>query len=76
MSMDARSAARPARTAATAGRARLRRGSLAVLVLVVVEYGIGMHVNVYAGCCSGWGRWACCCKPSWLATGVSPPHQH
>jgi hypothetical protein len=25
----------------------LRRGSLAVLVLVVVEYGIGMYVNVY-----------------------------
>jgi len=48
MSMDARSAARQARTAATAGRARLRRGSLAVLVLVVVEYGIGMYVNVYA----------------------------
>jgi hypothetical protein len=48
MSTDARSAARSARTAATAGRARLRRGSLAVLVLVVVEYGIGMYVNVYA----------------------------
>jgi hypothetical protein len=44
MSMDERSTARPARTAATA---RLRRGSLAVLVLVVVEYGIGMYVNVY-----------------------------
>jgi hypothetical protein len=42
--MDARSTARPARTAATAGQARLRRGSLAVLVLVVVEYGIGIYV--------------------------------
>jgi hypothetical protein len=32
MSMDAPSTTQPARTAATAGRARLRRGSLAVLV--------------------------------------------
>ena len=47
MSTDARSNARPMRTAARAGPARLRRGSLAVLVLVVVEYGIGMYVNVY-----------------------------
>jgi hypothetical protein len=30
-----------------AGLARARRGSLAVLVLVVVEYGIGMYVNLY-----------------------------
>ncbi len=35
-----------ARPAATAGLARLRRGSLAVLVLVV-EYTIGMYVNLY-----------------------------
>jgi hypothetical protein len=32
MSMDAPSTTKPARTAAMAGRARLRRGSLAVLV--------------------------------------------
>lgn len=47
MSVDTGSAARPARAAARAGPARLRRGSLAVLVLVVVEYGIGMYVNLY-----------------------------
>jgi hypothetical protein len=29
------------------GLARLRRGSLAVLVLLVVEYAIGMYVNLY-----------------------------
>jgi len=38
---------RAARTATTAGLARLRRGSLAVLVLLVVEYAIGMYVNLY-----------------------------
>ena len=47
MSTDARSNARPMRTAARAGPARLRRGSLAVLVLLVAEYGIGMYVNLY-----------------------------
>jgi hypothetical protein len=47
MSLDAESPARPVSTAATAGLARVRRGSLAVLVLVVVEYGIGMYVNLY-----------------------------
>src|SRR5450755_398761 len=47
MSLDAQSPARPVNTAATAGMARVRRGSLAVLVLVVVEYGIGMYVNLY-----------------------------
>ncbi len=30
-----------------AGAARLRRGSLAVLVLLVAEYGLGMYVNLY-----------------------------
>jgi uncharacterized membrane protein YdcZ (DUF606 family) len=29
------------------GLARLRHGSLAVLVLIVAEYGIGMYVNLY-----------------------------
>ena len=29
------------------GLARVRRGSLAVLVLVVAEYVIGMYVNLY-----------------------------
>jgi len=47
MSLDAQSPARPVSTAATPRLARLRRGSLAVLVLVVVEYGIGMYVNLY-----------------------------
>src|SRR5215468_7527657 len=47
MTLDAKSPARPVRTVATARLARLRRGSLAVLVLVVVEYGIGMYVNFY-----------------------------
>ncbi len=37
----------PRAHAATAGLARLRRGSLAVLVLLVVEYAIGMYVNLY-----------------------------
>ena len=46
MSLDAESPARPVKTA-TASLARVRRGSLAVLVLVVVEYGIGMYVNLY-----------------------------
>ena len=44
MSLRAPSLARPASSAATA---RIRRGSLAVLVLVVLEYGIGMYVNLY-----------------------------
>jgi hypothetical protein len=37
-----------ARSVSDAAVARIRRGSLAVLVLVVLEYGIGMYVNVYA----------------------------
>ena len=47
MSLDAKSAARPVRAAAPAGLARVRRGSLAVLVLVVAEYLIGMYVNLF-----------------------------
>jgi hypothetical protein len=47
MSLDAESPTRPVSTAATAGLARVRRGSLAVLVLLVAEYGIGMYVNLY-----------------------------
>jgi hypothetical protein len=47
MSLDAESRARPVSNAATARWARVRRGSLAVLVLVVVEYGFGMYVNLY-----------------------------
>ena len=40
MSLDAESPARPVKTA-RASLARVRRGSLAVLVLIVVEYGLG-----------------------------------
>ena len=40
MSVETESSAPRARTATTAGLARLRRGSLAVLVLLVVEYAI------------------------------------
>jgi hypothetical protein len=47
MSVDAESAARPVTTAAAGDVTWLRRGSLAVLALVVVEYGIGMYVNLY-----------------------------
>jgi hypothetical protein len=47
MSLGAESPAQPVSTAATASLARVRRGSLAVLVLVMVEYGIGMYVNLY-----------------------------
>ena len=47
MSVHTESAARPARTVIAAGLSRLRRGSLAVLVLVVAEYVIGMYVNLY-----------------------------
>jgi hypothetical protein len=50
MSADQRSGVRPAPSAATVGPARLarlRRGSLIVLVLLVAEYGIGMYVNLY-----------------------------
>ena len=47
MSVETEASAPQARTATTAGLARLRRGSLAVLVLLVVEYAIGMYVNLY-----------------------------
>jgi hypothetical protein len=47
MSLRAQSSARPASTAATASLVRVRRGSLAALVLLVVQYGIGMYVNLY-----------------------------
>jgi hypothetical protein len=40
MSVETESSAPRARTPTTAGLARLRRGSLAVLVLLVVEYAI------------------------------------
>jgi hypothetical protein len=47
MSLRAESSARPASATATASLARVRRGSLAALVLLVVQYGIGMYVNLY-----------------------------
>lgn len=47
MSVKTESSAPRARAAGTAGLARLRRGSLAVLVLLVAEYAIGMYVNLY-----------------------------
>lgn len=53
MSVDAQSSAQPsqpsqpARTASAVSLARVRRISLAVLTLVVVEYGLGMYVNLY-----------------------------
>lgn len=47
MSVETESRASRARPAAAAGLTRLRRGSLAVLVLLVVEYAIGMYVNLY-----------------------------
>ena len=47
MNLDAKSPARPVPRRGPAGLARVRRGSLAVLVLLVAEYGIGMYVNLY-----------------------------
>jgi hypothetical protein len=47
MSLRAESSARPGSTTATASLARVRRGSLAALVLLVLQYGIGMYVNLY-----------------------------
>src|SRR5215472_13522893 len=47
MSLDARSSTRSARTATPAGVNRVRWASLAVLTLTLVEYGIGMYVNLY-----------------------------
>lgn len=47
MSVHTEPAARPAPAAVTAGLSRLRRGSLGVLAAIVVEYAIGMYVNLY-----------------------------
>ena len=47
MSAGARSRSRPAASGAAPGLARVRRGSLVALVLVVLEFGIGMYVNLY-----------------------------
>ncbi|HEY7144604.1 MAG TPA: hypothetical protein VH637_10175 [Streptosporangiaceae bacterium] len=47
MNVDAQSATRPASTAAAPRLNRVRRGSLAVFVLVVAEFGLGMYVNLY-----------------------------
>lgn len=47
MSADANTTARTVRPVTASGLARLRRGSLAVLVLIVAEYAIGMYVNLY-----------------------------
>jgi hypothetical protein len=47
MSVHTESAAKPARMAVTAAVSRLRRGSLAALVLVVLEYAIGAYVSLY-----------------------------
>jgi hypothetical protein len=47
MSSHADTAAQPVRTPNRARTARLRRASLAVLTLLVVEYGFGMYVNLY-----------------------------
>jgi hypothetical protein len=47
MSLNAGSPARAVSTAATIRLARVRRGSLAVLVLIVAEFAIGMYVNLY-----------------------------
>jgi hypothetical protein len=48
MSLRAESPARTAGAAAAAALARVRRGSLVALVLVVAEYVIGMYVNLYS----------------------------
>lgn len=47
MSVDAQSSAKPARTGSAAILDRVRRISLAVLILTLVEYGLGMYVNLY-----------------------------
>jgi hypothetical protein len=48
MTTDAQPPARPGGSTTAAGSATVRRGSLAVLVLLVAEYGTGMYVNLYA----------------------------
>lgn len=47
MSVNTRSSARTAWAGSAARAITLRRASLAVLVLLVLEYGIGMYVNLY-----------------------------
>ena len=47
MSPNTEKTAQLRRTPNRAGAARLRRASLAVLALIVVEYGFGMYVNLY-----------------------------
>ena len=47
MSLEAGSPTRAASTAPPASLARVRRASLAILALILVEYGIGMYVNLY-----------------------------
>jgi hypothetical protein len=47
MSLSAETPARRLRNLELARLARLRRASMAVLALVVVEYGLGMYVNLY-----------------------------
>ena len=47
MNLDATSHARPLSTGTAARADRLRRASLAVLVLLVAEYLMGMYVNLY-----------------------------
>ena len=47
MSVDTRSGARTPGAESAARVITLRRASLAVLVLLVLEYGIGMYVNLY-----------------------------
>jgi hypothetical protein len=48
MSVQNQSSARRAGTVSTAGLSRLRFANLAVLILVLIEYGFGMYVNLYA----------------------------
>jgi hypothetical protein len=47
MSVHTGSAAKPVSTAVAAAASRLRRASMAAIVLVVAEYAIGMYVNLY-----------------------------
>jgi hypothetical protein len=47
MSLDASTAATHLRTPAASRLTRVRRASLAALTLLVVEFGIGMYVNLY-----------------------------
>lgn len=47
MGAGARPAVRPRRTPPAAASGRIRNASLAVLVLLVAEYGIGMYINLY-----------------------------